>query len=69
RFSVQGQLWASLATDFNIGPFTRSRGEGPIRTQNPTLKMTSTKIDLSFNRITRLTDLADLAELLFPGKR
>ena len=58
-----------MAADFNIGHFTRSRGEGHIHTQEPTLKMTSTKIDLSFNRITRLTDLADLAELLFPGNR
>jgi hypothetical protein len=31
--------------------------------------MTSTKVELSFNRIARLTDLADLAELLFPGNR
>ena len=31
--------------------------------------MTSTKIELSFNRINRVTDLADLAELLFPGNR
>lgn len=31
--------------------------------------MTSTKIELSFNRIARLTDSADLAEMLFPGNR
>ena len=31
--------------------------------------MTSSKIDLSFNRIRRLTDLADLVEMLFPGNR
>lgn len=31
--------------------------------------MTSTKIELSFNKIARLTDLADLAEMLFPGNR
>jgi len=31
--------------------------------------MTSTKIEVSFNRIARLDDLADLAELLFPGNR
>ncbi|MBN2560208.1 MAG: hypothetical protein JXQ75_04695 [Phycisphaerae bacterium] len=31
--------------------------------------MTSTKIELSFNKINRLADLADLAELLFPGNR
>ena len=58
-----------VVSGFNIGQFTRFRSEGPIRTQNPTLKMTSTKIELSFNRIARLADLADLAELLFPGNR
>lgn len=31
--------------------------------------MTSTKVDLSFNKIARLSDLSDLAELLFPGNR
>ncbi len=31
--------------------------------------MTSTKIELSFNKINRMSDLADLAELLFPGNR
>lgn len=31
--------------------------------------MTSTRIELSFNRIARLADSADLAELLFPGNR
>jgi hypothetical protein len=31
--------------------------------------MTSTKIELSFNKIARLADLSDLAELLFPGNR
>jgi len=31
--------------------------------------MTSSKIDLSFNRIRRLTDLADLSEMLFPNNR
>lgn len=31
--------------------------------------MTSTKIDLTFNKVSRLRDLADLAELLFPGNR
>ena len=31
--------------------------------------MTSTKIEWSFNKIARLTDLSDLAELLFPGNR
>ena len=58
-----------LVPDFNIAQFARSRGEGRIRTQNPTLKMTSTRIEVSFNRIARLDDLADLAELLFPGNR
>ena len=54
---------------FNKAPHAGSRGEGRIRAQNPTLKMTSTKIELSFNRINRLSDLADLAELLFPRNR
>ena len=31
--------------------------------------MTSTKIELSHNRIRRLADLSDLAEILFPGNR
>ena len=31
--------------------------------------MTSTKIDLSFNKAARMADLSDLAELLFPGNR
>ena len=31
--------------------------------------MTSTKIDCSFNRIAKLQDLADLADLLFPNNR
>lgn len=31
--------------------------------------MTSTKVEISFNKIVRLADLSDLAELLFPGNR
>ena len=31
--------------------------------------MTSTTVEISFNRIARLADLSDLAELLFPGNR
>ena len=31
--------------------------------------MTTTKIDCSFNRIAKLQDLSDLAELLFPNNR
>ena len=31
--------------------------------------MITSKIDLSFNKIRRLIDLADLAEVLFPGNR
>jgi len=31
--------------------------------------MTTSKIDFSFNRIRRLNDIADLAEVLFPGNR
>ena len=33
------------------------------------MKMTSTRIELSFNKTARLADLSDLAELLFPGNR
>ena len=55
--------------DFNIAPIPRSRGEGHISGQNPTLKMTSSKTDFSYNRIRRLSDLGDLAEILFPGNR
>lgn len=58
-----------MVTDFNIHQITEARGEGPIQYENPTLKMTSTKIELSFNKINRVADLADLAELLFPGNR
>ena len=31
--------------------------------------MASTKIEFSFNKIARMSDLSDLAELLFPGNR
>ena len=52
-----------------MAPTPGSRGEGRIHTQNPTLKMTSSKTDFSYNRIRRLSDLSDLAEILFPGNR
>ena len=58
-----------LVPGFNIARLMRSRGGGRIRAQNPTLKMTFTRIEVSFNKIARLDDLADLAELLFPGNR
>ena len=58
-----------MVADFNTGHFIGSRGQGSIRYENPTPKMTSTKIELSFNRISRIADLANLAELLFPGNR
>lgn len=54
---------------FNTTHFTRPRVEGPIPLQKPTLKMTSTKIEWSFNKIARMADLSDLAEMLFPGNR
>ncbi len=54
---------------FNTGHFTRSRVEGPIPIANPTLKMTSTRIEWSFNKIARMADLSDLAEMLFPSNR
>ncbi len=31
--------------------------------------MTNTRIEISFNKIARLADLEDLAEILFPGNR
>jgi hypothetical protein len=62
-------LLVAVPRDFNIARFTRSRDEYHFQTQNPILKMTSTRVELSFNKITRLNDLSDLAELLFPGNR
>jgi hypothetical protein len=59
-----------VPADFNIRPFTWSRSEGRVSTKYPTLTlMTSTKVELSFNKIAKLKDLADLAELLFLGNR
>ena len=57
----------ALVCDFNSAHFTRPRGEGLIHAQYPTLKMTSTKIELSTARIRQLTDPGDLAEILFPA--
>ena len=57
-----------MPADFNTAHLAVSRVKGRIRLQKPTLKMKS-KIDASFNRIARLSDLSDLAELLFPGNR
>lgn len=37
--------------------------------QYPLANMTSTKIELNVGRISRIQDLADLAEMLFPGNR
>ena len=54
---------------FNTGYLAGPRAEGPITIENPTLKMTSTKIEWSFNKIARMADLSDLAEMLFPGNR
>ncbi len=68
-FRCKASLPITVPTVFNIAPTAGSRGEARIRTQNPTLKMTSTKIELSFNKIGRLADLADLSELLFPANR
>lgn len=36
---------------------------------NPPLKMTNTRIELHAGKIARLTDVSDLAELLFPSNR
>jgi len=45
--------------------------ESHVCTQKPTPRenMTSTRIELAFNKIARLNDASDLAELLFPGNR
>ena len=59
---------ATAPADFNTAHFAASRARGRIRPPYPTLNMKS-KIDASFNRIARLSDLSDLAELLFPGNR
>jgi hypothetical protein len=56
---------AAVPGDFNIGPFTTSRGERPIQRERITLKMTSTKVEMCLNRINRIRDLADLTEPLF----
>lgn len=58
-----------MPADFNIALITRSRGEGRIQSARPTLNMTSTKIEWSFNKIAKLVDSADLAEMFFPGNR
>jgi len=58
-----------VPADFNIALTTRSRGGGRIPFARPTLNMTSTKIAWSFNKIAKLADSADLAEMLFPGNR
>ena len=58
-----------LVSFFNTGRFTGSLAEGPIPIENTTLKMTSTRIEWSFNKIARMADLSDLAEMLFPGNR
>lgn len=56
-----------VPSDSNIAPTPRSRGEGRIRVQDPTLKMATSRIEVSFNWIARVRDVSDLAELLFPG--
>ena len=58
-----------MPADFNIALTTGSRGGGRIPFARPTLNMTSTKIAWSFNKIAKLADSADLAEMLFPGNR
>lgn len=58
-----------MPADFNIALNTWSRGGGRIPHPEPTLNMTSTKIEWSFNKIAKLADSADLAEMLFPGNR
>jgi hypothetical protein len=59
-----------VPADFNIADFTKPRSQGHVSALYPTLMlMISTKIEWSFNKIVRLSDSADLAELLFPGNR
>ena len=54
---------------FNNASTPTSRGEHYISTYKPQLTMTHAKIALSFNQVTRIGDIADLVELLFPGNR
>lgn len=77
RFSVQRTLAACEACVFSHHTEQQASRRSTDLLAEPTLAriaqitltMTSTKIDWSFNRITRLQDLADLAELLFPNNR
>lgn len=57
--------------DFNTAHSPGSPTEGRVCLQEPTLceNMTSTRIELAFNKIARMNDASDLAELLFPGNR
>jgi hypothetical protein len=58
-----------VPADFNIAPTNRFRGGRRIPLARPTLNMTSTRIEWSFNKIAKLADSSDLAEVLFPGNR
>lgn len=56
--------------NFNIGPTIRYPFEALIWSEKAGMKnMVSTKIEFSFNKISRIQDLSDLARLLFPGNR
>jgi hypothetical protein len=60
-----------VAGDFNTAHSRRPRTEGRVCTQKPIPRenMTSTRIELAFNKVARMNDASDLAELLFPGNR
>lgn len=58
-----------MAWLFNRPIATGSRAEDHVHAQNPTLTMTTTHIEWSFKKITRLADASDLAEMLFPSNR
>ena len=71
RFSVQAGLagcrWLAILTPPS-SPGTAAKARFHRFTPPLTL-MISTKIEWSFNKIARLKDPADLAEMLFPGNR
>jgi len=58
--------WSAILTSRTLaGPASRGR----FQRQSHPLTIMTPKIEISFNRIARLADAADLAEMLFPGNR
>jgi hypothetical protein len=56
--------------DFNMAVPTHCLAKGLCQQKTPpSMRMTSTKIELASGKIGRIADLADLAEILFPGNR